>query len=283
MTVYPRRNVKNYDKPHHEFRSIGDFLETRYIEPGIISIDGAFPIDIYYVPTGSATTVISFHAALSKAEITLPMFAGGKVTQDGPVNIIVISDPGLYAGHEHKIAWFAGTKNLPFQQQLPKIIDKLLVMASSHRTLFWGPSAGGFGALYYSKLFPESLAIAINPQTNIANFDLSQQRAYTQAAFGANTTDEHERVLSEQINSNLIDWYGGEVSNYILYLQNESDPHVEQHMEPFLKSLNDKSRIKVYIGNWGSGHVAPTPEEIRRIVSSFTLSEGTWGDLLQAY
>lgn len=283
MTIYPRRNVEKYNRPVHEFRSVEDFLETESIESGIISIGGTLPIDIYYVPMGSTTTVISFHAALSKAEVTLPMFAGGKVTQDGCVNKIVISDPGLYAGHEHKIAWFAGTKDLPFQKQLPKIIDKLLVTASSQRTLFWGPSAGGFAALYYSKIFPESLAIAINPQTNIANFGLAQQRAYTQAAFGAKTTEEHERVLSEQINSNLIEWYDGEMPNYVLYVQNDSDPHVQQHMEPFLKSLNDKSRIKVLIGNWGTGHVAPTPEEIRRMVSSFTLTDGTWGDLLQAY
>lgn len=283
MTDYPRRNIERYKKPVQTFGSLEAFLSAEDINPGIISISGALPIDILYTPAGSSTTVASFHAALTKAETALPMFAGGKVTQDGPVNRIFISDPGLYAGSEHKIAWFAGTRELDLQKQLPKIIDKLLIAAGGTRTLFWGPSAGGFAALYYSKLFPESLAVAINPQTIIANFGLANQRAYTKAAFGVESIEEHELVLAESINSNLLDWYAGDMPNHVLYVQNESDTHVQNHMEPFLSSLDDQSRVRIHMGNWGQGHVAPSPEEIRQIIASFTLQEGGWGEVLAKF
>lgn len=280
MTDYPRRDIERYKKPVQAFASLEEFLDTDHIKPGILSISGALPIDILFTPAGSATTVVSFHAALTKAETPLPMFAGGKVTQDGPVNRIFISDSGLYAGREHKIGWFAGTRELDLQKQLPKIIDKLLVQAGGTRTLFWGPSAGGFAALYYSKLFPDSLAIAFNPQTIIANFGLANQQAYTKAAFGAETLEEHDRTLAESFNSNLLDWYAGEMPNHVLYVQNESDTHVQSHMEPFLASLNNQSSVRVHLGNWGQGHVAPSPEEIREIIASFTCKEGDWGEAL---
>ncbi|MFC9934568.1 hypothetical protein [Glutamicibacter sp. NPDC127525] len=280
MTEYPRRNIERYKKPVQTFTSLNEFLHAEHIKPGIISISGALPIDLLYSPANSSTTVVSFHAALTKAETPLPMFAGAKVSQDGPVNRIFIADSGLYAGSEHKIAWFAGTRELDFQKQLPKIIDKLLVQAGGTRTLFWGPSAGGFAALYYSKLFPDSLAVAINPQTIIANFGLANQRAYTEAAFGTETQEQHEEALATSFNSNLLDWYDGQVPNYILYVQNESDNHVQNHMEPFLSSLDDQSRVRIHMGNWGQGHVAPSPEEIRQIIASFTLQEGGWGEVL---
>lgn len=280
MTSYPRRDIERYKKPVQIFSSLDEFLEANEIKPGIISISGNLPIDLLYTPANSSTTVVSFHAALTKAETSLPMFAGAKVTQDGPVNRIFISDPGLYAGFEHKIAWFAGTRELALQEQLPKIIDKLLVQAGGTRTLFWGPSAGGFAALYYSKLFPDSLAVAINPQTIIANFGLANQRAYTKAAFGAETQEQHEEALAAWFNSNLLDWYDGQVPNYIFYVQNESDSHVQNHMEPFLASLDDRTRVLVHMGDWGQGHVAPTPEEIRQIIASFTLEEGHWGEII---
>lgn len=283
MTSYPRRDIERYKKPVQRFASVQEFLTSDAIKPGIVSISGALPIDILYTAVGSSTTVVSFHAALTKAETALPMFAGGKVTQDGPVNRIFISDPGLYAGHDHKIAWFAGTRELSLQKELPRILDKLLVAAGGSRTLFWGPSAGGFAALYYSRIFPDSLALAINPQTIIRNFGLANQRAYTKAAFGVETQEEHEIVLKTAIHSNLIDWYSGEMPNYVLYVQNESDSHVKNHMEPFLASLTDRSRIRVHLGNWGEGHKAPAPEEIREIIASLTSAEGSWDEVLRDF
>lgn len=280
MNNPPRRDIGRYTKPVHEFASLAAFLGADDVPAGILTIAGALPIDLLYVPAGSDTTIVTFHAALSSADTGLPMFAGGKVTQDGPVNRIFVSDPGLYAGSTHTIAWFAGTRALKFQHILPQILGKLLPSPDGGRTLFWGPSAGGFGALYFSKLFPESLAVAINPQTRISRFGIENQRAYTEAAFGATTMADHVDVLENKINSDLIEWYAGSVPNHILYVQNESDSHVQDHMQPFLASLEPTTRVRTLIGNWGEGHRAPPPEEIRKILSTLTGAQGAWGDVL---
>jgi hypothetical protein len=275
MFTESRRDRGRYKHQVMEYESLQDFLKATP-SAGIISIKGALPIDLLYVPAGGDTTVVSFHAA-SRPASPLPIFAGANVTADHGVNRIYVSDPGLYCDDEVKIAWFAGSSECCLQDDLPKILEKLIDAAEGFRTVFWGPSAGGFAALYYSKFFPDSLAIPVNPQTVLANFGYENQRNYTRAAFDALTPAEHDVVFNEKICSDLRKHYAGKTPNYILYVQNLLDPHVEQHMLPFLDSLEPTFRVRKYESDaWGLGHVAPPVEELRRIVGSMTHPEMDW-------
>ncbi|MFF1832067.1 hypothetical protein [Paenarthrobacter sp. NPDC058040] len=276
MTISKRRDVSRYPRTQTVFPSFEDFLETEHLPTEIITIDGAQPLDIFYLPTGSKTTVVSFHAAIAGQDAVLPMFSGFKVTQDHSPNQIFISDPGLLASDDLTIGWFSGTDSLPLQTLLPKVLAKLIEQAGGTRTLFWGPSAGGFAALFYSKYFPGSLAVPVNPQTILANFNEIHQKLYTHAAFGADSDEAHSEVFSKTLCTDLRLHYRGETPNYILYVQNETDPHVELHMEPFLSSLHSLERVKKIWGNWGEGHVAPTSEQLREIISSVTNPELDW-------
>jgi hypothetical protein len=279
MFASNRRDVARYRREHFVFPSLDVFLAAEEVPSGILTIEGPQPIDVLYSPTGGETTVVAFHAALSGTGLKLPMFAGGKVTQDWNTNRIFISDPGLYADDEVRIAWFAGTDELPLQSVLPRILEKLIDAAGGARTLFWGPSAGGFAALYYSRFFPGSLAVPINPQTILARFGYENQRRYTRAAFGAETPEQHDEVFSARICSDLRDHYAGDVPNYILYIQNSNDTHLDWHMTPFLDSLGDTHRVKKVLGSdWGVGHFAPPVEEIRRLVGSMTAPTNDWAD-----
>ncbi len=270
-----RRDVGRYKQKLRVHDSVSHFLGGD-LAPGVHSIGLDLPLDLLYMPNGSKTTVVSFHAA-ARPQSPLPIFAGGNVAADHGVNRIHISDPGLYCSDNVRIAWFAGALGLPLQTFLPSVLAHLIEHAGGERTVFWGPSAGGFAALYYSKFFPNSLAIPVNPQTILANFGYQNQRIYTHAAFGAQTPDEHDSVLRENICSDLRIHYGGNLPNYVLYVQNLLDTHVELHMEPFLESLGQTTRIRTHLGaEWGVGHVAPTVEELRNIVSSMTAPNVEW-------
>ena len=221
--------------------------------------------------------MVTFHAALTRKGMSLPMFAGAKVTSDNNVNRIFVSDPGLYSGDDVTLAWFSGTSALPLQSTMPRILDHLMEAAGGERTLFWGPSAGGFAALFYSRFFPGSLAVPINPQTILSNFGYKNQRIYTSAAFGARSHGEHENIFANRICSDLRRHYGGELTNYVLYIQNSTDHHVEQHMEPFLSSLASSDRIRIIMGSeWGEGHVAPPADRIRGILAAMTNPQTDW-------
>ncbi|MFI2565663.1 hypothetical protein [Paenarthrobacter sp. NPDC018779] len=270
MTNSKRRDVSRYPRTQTVFPSFEDFLDAEHLPTEIITIDGAEPLDIFYLPTGSETTVVSFHAAIASHDATLPMFSGFKVTQDHSPNQIFVSDPGLLASDELTIGWFSGTQELPLQSLLPKVLGKLIDHAGGNRTLFWGPSAGGFAALFYSRYFPGSLAVPVNPQTILSNFNEIHQRRYTEAAFGAESDESHIEVFSNTICTDLRQHYRGETPNYILYVQNETDPHVQLHMDPFLDSLESMDRVDTIMGNWGDGHIAPSSEELREIMSSMT-------------
>lgn len=271
-----RRDLTRYNRKVHTFKTVDEFLGSSPTA-GIIEIQGPQPIELLYVPVGGDTTVVTFHAALSREQTPLPMFAGAKVTGDNGVNRIFVSDPGLYAGDDVTIAWFAGTAELPLQQILPGVLERLIEAAGGKRTMFWGPSAGGFASLFYSKFFPGSLAVPFNPQTDLSKFGYENQRNYTRAAFDADTPEQHDAVFAHAICSDLRKHYAGRVDNFILYVQNSTDTHVEHHMNPFLESLESLDRVRTITSyEWGVGHVAPPSDEIQLILSSMTDPQCDW-------
>ncbi|MEE2528806.1 hypothetical protein V1639_07165 [Pseudarthrobacter sp. J75] len=275
MFTNSRRDVGRYKQPLIAHRSVADFLADE-VTPGINSMGSEPPLDILYSPTGGKTTVVMFHAA-ARPQSPLPIFAGGNVAADHGVNRIHVSDPGLCAGDGVRIAWFAGTEQLPLQRVLPDVLKKLIDDAGGERTVFWGPSAGGFAALYYSRFFANSLAMPVNPQTILANFGYANQRSYTKAAFGAESPEQHDEVLTGRICSDLRQHYAGETPNYVYYVQNLLDSHVEYHMKPFLESLRPSARVRTHLSdNWGVGHVAPQVTELRTILSSMTDPAVDW-------
>ncbi|SDK78674.1 hypothetical protein [Arthrobacter sp. ok362] len=276
----PRRDVSKFEGRRWDHASYDSFRGKGELLPGLHTIaHNQLDIDVYYEPAGSDTTVAIFHAALSRPDAPLPMFTGARVTQDGPVNRIYVSDPGLYSDPSLTLAWYAGASELPLQKILPGIIHKLVDAAGGSRLMFFGASGGGFAAMYYSRLFPESLAVAINPQTILREFPSYTLRQYTQAAFpGIPQAD----VLDRAICSDLRRPYAESFPNHVLYVQNTQDDHMEKHLAPFWEAVRGNDRLHVKLGDWGDGHVPPPADEIREIIASITAQPGPWGKALDA-
>lgn len=276
-----RRDLSRFKQPVHEFDGVAELEAADAVPAGIVAVRAAGTyIDMLFDPVGSDTTVVTFHAALRKGA-QLPLFAGGTVFQDGPVNRILVSDPGLYASPTLNLAWFAGTHDLRLQELFPRVLRRLFAAAGGRRLIFFGPSGGGFAALYYSRLFPESLAVAVNPQTILMNFSEPHRRAYAAAAHGAESPADADAVFRDVLDADLREHYAGEVPNHVLYIQNEPDhQHVDGHLRPFLATLPDHSRITVLMGNWGEGHTGPKPDELRALAREITSRSGDWGDVL---
>lgn len=270
----PQREVQRYDdKDHFEYESLDQFLASE-INQGISSVRyGNVHIDLFVEDRNCETTVVVFHTALNPSMVTTPVFVGRGLLEGLDVNVICCSDPALELGVG--LGWFIGKKGLDFQEDLTRAIGHVLTSFGSHKHLvFYGPSGGGFAALYYSSRFPGSLAIPVNPQTDIDDYAEEAVKSYCTIAWG---TDAGASVPAV---TDLRPQYSGEIPNHVLYLQNLGDrAHINQQLIPFLNSVSEKHKVLIHLGKWGIGHRAPSPEIQSPFIEAAVQVKGDWAQL----
>lgn len=246
------RSVDRFSAPIFNVDSIEAFFEST-VQSGIQSITfGGGPLDLFVQDRGSKTTVVIFHAALSRSVTTWPVFSGLNLTRDIDANLIAVSDPSLSLGLE--LAWFAGNERQPLQNFLPPIIHHVASSFPTHQKfVFFGSSGGGFAALYYSAQFPKSRVLAINPQTNIAEYTPAKVREYCDVAWNGSPISAINAV------TDLFDVYRFGFPNDIAYIQNIQDSHHrDRHLAPWLRKLQRRTRhLNLLLRPWGAGHVVP--------------------------
>ena len=258
-----RRDIGRYDRPVREFAGAASMRGLTLEEPQILTVGRTHPLDISVSPAGSPVTVVTFHAALTTSETPLPVFAGASLIRPFGVNLVQVADPGLYADDALTIGWFAGSAQHPVQQELPEVLGAVLKSLGSEKTVFFGASAGGFAALLNGRRFPEASILCVNPQTILANFTREHQLSYCDRAWGASPED----VWGTLVQADLREQFDGQNRNDIVYVQNERDPHVQLHMEPFLDTIpND--RLQIIRGDWGEGHQAPSPDQLSGMLAT---------------
>jgi len=277
------RDARRWGRPLYFFENIEQFLQRKKTPSGIYTLK---ILDIFFdflvENRQAATTVVSFHAAMpNRKDFKLPIFTG-QTLAGAMANVILVSDPGLYANATVLLAWFAGSRGCPVQAILPIILESLNDAFGKARLIFTGPGCGGFAALFYAHHFPHSLCIPSNPQTDIAKFDRLAVQHYCEAGFGAKNDVEIADVLDNQIISNLCRLYEGGFENFIIYCQNESDHHVEQHEKPFFESLPEERQKQVarVHGDWGHGHIAPPANLWAKLLTEAVHWPGNWADFI---
>jgi len=275
-----RRDPARWQRPVHDYPSIESLIAEPAPPAGVLAVRAADTvIDILYDPQGAATTIVSFHAAITTSGVTLPYFTGGSLHGDTPVNRILLADPALYRHETLTLAWYAGTDTLDLQHELPRLIEHLHRAAGGSRRLYFGGSGGGFAALFYGAPQPDVLSVAVNPQTIIANYTRAHVERYARTCLGARD-DESTADALKTIASDLRPVYR-DSRNSVLYLQNTGDDHRSKHMEPFMESGLDLQRIWTIERHWGAGHVAVPADELRRIVSTIVATPGDWATVMR--
>lgn len=282
-----RRNYARYGASTSFFGSVEDFLSTPLLgslpkEAEAVSIRyGEAFLDLLIEDRGADSTIILFHAAIDPSKTTLPVFVGRQVVDGIDANLIYVSDPSLDRGAS--IGWFTGDESRPYQEDLERCLSHVFtglhpdtpVSELGERTIFWGASAGGFAALYYSNRFPKSLAVVSNPQTHIGRYHEPQVTAYLEKCWSG-------RSLSDtNITFDLVAEYNKGFENYVAYLQNRDDElHYKQHFLPWSQAVADHPRQwRLLLGDWGKGH-APAPTFLLTGILGFAASlHGDWGQL----
>jgi hypothetical protein len=280
----PRRDLTRFqDEQHSFFESLDDFHKAP-VPRGFITIDyNGSPLDVMNVDRGAETTVVAFHSALSPNMRTLPIFAGLGVTDGLETNVICISDPTLEYNDKLKIGWFLGNQHQSLQRDLPAIISKIVDAQHARNLIFFGASAGGFAALFYSSFFPESLAIPLNPQVIVRDFPEESVFSYARTAFGAKGMEEARAYLTRQVTDDVRHVYRGGSQNTVAYVQNVMDTHhLYRHMAPFLAAVPRSHQIHALVKDWGVGHVPPPKEIVRSLLVETVACNGRWSKALSS-
>ncbi|MFS0182653.1 hypothetical protein ACL1EX_11390 [Corynebacterium striatum] len=284
-----RRNYARYGAATTFFDSVEEFLNRplprfQHGEAEALSIRyGAAFMDLLIEDRDADTTIILFHAAIDPSKTTLPVFVGRQTVEGIDANLVYVSDPSL--DHGASIGWFTGDEARLFQDDLTECLRHILASfysdasttESGRKAIFFGGSAGGFAAMYFSHRFPGSLAVVSNPQTHIGRYFEPQVKAYRKKCWSS-------RKLSEtSMTFDLVTEYAKSFNNYVAYLQNKDDDlHYSQHFLPWSQAVADHpERWRVLIGDWGEGH-APAPQPLLMGILGFAATlNGNWEQLFE--
>lgn len=230
-------------------------------------------LDFKFFPNESKNLLVIFQAAITRTKNTvLPTFSGMGAVGLVNANILMLTDPSLKLSDELRIAWYTGSQKFRVQPVLTEVLNSFSKRFGQNRTILFGASCGGFGALYYSQKIPNAYTVVANPQTNISRYHENLVKRYLSDCFPEipKKLEIEDRIKMTEVDSEVCSTFV-QSNNKLIYLQNSSDEHhVINHYEPFLKSnnlnhvQNNKvinrlsSRILTVNGkHWGKGHIAP--------------------------
>src|SRR5690606_37414963 len=126
---------------------------------------------------------------------------------------------------------YAGNLHQPdLQDTILRAIRRCIEALTPERVVFFGASGGGFAALYFSSLVADSLAVVMNPQTDIAAYLPGPVKVWRETCWdGADLT-----ALPGTVTTDLVQHYSARsMQNHVAYLQNRTDSHVDAHMRPW--------------------------------------------------
>ena len=251
---------------HTVYSSMHEFKKVGARPSGTVTVmDGGLPIDIRHDDRGYDVTTVIFHAALSSKATRYPVFMGASITEDMPTNRIFISDPSLYINETLRLAWYAGNRKQPkLQWTLRSILNTLI--PKHHRVVTFGPSGGGFAALYFATKFAGATAVPVNPQTDLAMYLPSEVARYAEQAWGITGKDALGQIPSV---TNLAPLYRAAPETRAFYVQNRNDvSHVNRHLTPFLEALPGGHSVHPVLLEGEAGHKPPPREPMRAVLAA---------------
>lgn len=241
-----------------------------------------YPIDILidYRPNKPAVFIWKGNTRRSN-KVQLPVFVGFSMIRANDATRISISDPTMYFDDKLGLAWYTGDVRYNFQKIISQIV-MYLGRKLNTKIIHTGGSGGGFAALYFSKFNVGSLAIPFNPQIDILRYEEKAVKYYLKCLNDEILEIEQARkYLAGHITHDLTDIYSRSNSrNYVLYLQNINDVHVDLHMKYLLRSLNQEilgenllglhtyftDNLVIYISDkWGGEHEPPPSEFLKQM------------------
>lgn len=225
---------------------------------------------------GSDILVVSLHGALNRKNTQLPRFERLATLLGTDYSALFVSDPSLYLDETLELAWFTGWEGYDLFPDLATLIRSAAEKVGAKRIILSGSSGGGFASLQLAPLIQGSVALAFNPQTDIHSYwqggDPSKhgaERKYIEVVYPSAAPEgiwkinwDEDWTLNHGTIHSPVRRYMSPVECSVVYMNNKNDFHVEQHFEPFLKSLKATHQENLLIEHsydGKEGHFPPNP------------------------
>ncbi len=197
-----------------------------------VDIDGV-ELDVRYTAfSQSNDLVLTFHGAVARSRRTLPTFSRAHHRLIAGRSEIQIADPTLPVSETLSVAWYTGSESIDSQTVIKKFIDQIKKTNRYRKRIYFGTSAGGFAALYFSFFDPGSYVVVVNPQTSVESYDVRIVARYIRDCWpGAGSV----AGIPDRITTVLSQLYREPFSNLVVYVQSLGDRvHCQSHMAPFV-------------------------------------------------
>ena len=227
--------------------------------------------DLLWAPKEGATRLfVLFSGDAMRSKYDPPVFQRWKWASALPGDVLYISDPTLWIDDTLGLAWYSGTAE---HDPLAGIVALIRAIAAARGVpesaiVTYGSSGGGFAALRVAAALPEAIAVPINPQTTITDYEFRNVEKYLRTAFGtadrALALERHPRLSLAAVKEALA-------GRRIVYIQNLLDPHhVESHLAPFARLMGvdpetenrDTGSFRLLFFEREGGHGAAETQEV---------------------
>lgn len=211
---------------------------------------------------------VLFSGARDPNKQPIPKFDRWKWRDKFPGLMVNISDPTLhFSDKKLRIGWYFGTERKNYAITISKLVKSLADHFSIFQSdiIFYGSSAGGFGAIAVSSLIKDSTAVAINPQILLKNYLRSSYNSFLKASLGILDDEALSHDLKRRMDATQLFVEGEDTK--CLYIQNIKDySHLEKHFSYFCNKTNSKmlggeskdGRVKTWLYESDLGH-GPEP------------------------
>lgn len=291
MSTIPDAELDSFgsNAPVHRIDGSSTFVPVA--ELGASSYRQSFPngaqLDALLVNKGSDILVVGLHGATNRETTTLPRYERLRSINAHNVSAMYFADPSLWLDPRLQLAWYTGWDELDISRLVADWIEVTARTIGAERVVVTGASGGGFAALQIAAHLPDSLALAFNPQTDIAAYRING------VSFGAQL--EYVRVLWPKVHRSFAHWkdirnpewaavaplrlsavrnYELPTKNYVHIVQNVNEFHMEDHFVPFVASMARAGigyRLNTTLYEGGNVHNPPPNEVYERELANAVL------------
>lgn len=245
------------------------------------------PLDLWIKPSPRATTaVVSFHPELPYAKTTRPYFVGAGRLQPTSSHKIYLADPTLELDDDLRTAWFAGNaEQRALQDDITRIIVHVLDGLRAEYAILTGPASGGYAALYYSARLPNTLAIAVNPHTDIFKCSPRDVSRYAKLAWKIHTREKAREAIPKRTTTNLMGVYSHDNGNTVILLEDANNvAAIKHHMLPMLEALWSEVNLGVLMGTTTGGDGQPSLRDLHpMLLEEAVKAAGQWDALWEEF
>ncbi len=200
---------------------------------------GDFRFDFLWQPKPDSNRLfLIFSGDAMRKKNDPPVFQRWSWAPYFPGNCLFVSDPALYISEKIGLAWYSGVRRCDFLKVISVLVDEVIetLRIDVQNVYSYGSSGGGFAALRLACFSTNVKPIAINPQTQICQYEYRSVERYLQKCLNVQSRHDGELLFSERLNlcnhSSLLS------ERRIFYIQNVLDTHhVDVHYKPFCESM----------------------------------------------